>query len=414
MKNKFLYFFAFALSFSACSKTNDTSLPPIVTPDPVITFNINLSYTPLTNPVSFELIISSLSGSVLLDTIATTGTVISASVKSKDTLVDLTTVFYLTSTATYMVQTYKGVNPSNWDMLLFRDIYNTQVPAATKTNAHIKYINLPKFNLPFSLPLFSATASGSVSASYGTTEFNIDYQRHPSGITYLVIPDKLLYKFYTSKSDNETVDLTQMDTAVKMNFTHPAQYALTSIILTGIVDSTDLTKTVNLWDYPPSNYTGADILYPKKQVQQYQLTIAGLDNAKKNNVSAFSFGSTLPPTVPLFLDESYYSITKNQFADFAVNFLNNSPAYYKTIWEKTGISWTIYASPGTTLQPESLVKSFNSQLLKNTNLGNLTLSSFQFEFTPLLNYKSYLEYALTTKANRPRMVYSSAKFTKRF
>ncbi len=106
----FLYGFLVILSLNACKK-NDNDFPP-VGEEETGSLNINLEY-PQTdhNLTQFELIISEPGGKVLLDTLAPVATPIVASLKTKASLVDVTTIAKTLTSANISINTYKGVDP---------------------------------------------------------------------------------------------------------------------------------------------------------------------------------------------------------------------------------------------------------------------------------------------------------------
>jgi hypothetical protein len=202
---------------------------------------------------------------------------------------------------------------------------------------------------------------------------------HPSPIPYLCYIEPI-NKFHTHVTNNDTVDLSQMDTAIAVKFTRPAEYATVETCnLTGYWDTTDYSNSVLLYSEvvaPPIN-PAADVEYPKEKPEAYELNVS-FSNSSNDQVSYYSYGSTVPSTLAL-PDEFVYNLSSATPSLFSVNFVGSKPTYYETLWTAGGVYWMYYASPdSTTLHPLSTLTALNSKLLQGQSLSTLTLNSFSF------------------------------------
>jgi len=408
--------FLFFIFLFSCSKKDQPHSIPLIPPiDSIGAMNINLSY-PLGTGFSstmFELIISTKSDSVLLDTSINFTDTLLTKIRTNEKLVNVTTIYYNGNFLTYYVNTYKAVNPSEWNQLIQagNGIYFPLPHQSSFTQGSIHYINTPTNYSGY--PYFYASYSSGYHSTLAADYVDEGYDKYPNAYTYLLFPSTGLYKLYSPTKDLDTVDLSHMDTAVSMNFTKSAQYNISSVNLYGTPDTTDFTKFLLLYSSPVINYHGADIEYPHQSIQQFVLHVNGQNN---NNcyVDYTAYADSVPLSLP-FPDESYYAILNNQNNNFSVEFLNTMPSYYRTTWANSQISFNIYTSPDSThLQPYNFLRSLHSQILKNLDITNLSLSQFWFENATNMNYSTFFKYYFNRDENKKRPLHSTTTFEKTF
>ena len=74
------------------------------------------------------------------------------------------------------------------------------------------------------------------------------------------------------KGPHDTVDCTNTDTAKELALTHSPLYNFNHSRLIGILDTTDFTRSLFLYDnYSNPLFTLPELLYPEKNIQKYEL-----------------------------------------------------------------------------------------------------------------------------------------------
>ncbi|HMH20958.1 MAG TPA: hypothetical protein VK563_04245 [Puia sp.] len=398
-------------SFIFSCKKNDGNPAPTPTPPvpPVLgTMNINLAAG------DEEVIFSEAGGKVLLDTLPPFHNHLVATLRTDQALVDVTVIGYDSLGKNYVLTTLKGVNPSIWSTLGFGG-YDAPVGDLSSTAGYMVYTHVPDpvRLTPFLLDDYVG-GFGSSGNDYSVPgSLGLNYIRHGnSNYLYLLFPNSGLYNFHIPKGPTDTVDLSKMDTAVKLTFTKPVQYTMQPATLIGIMDTTDFTKSLFL--YSGAGYLGIpDMEYPKKLVQKFELYTSATSSTNIN-VSYYSYGNTVPSALP-FPDESAYSISSTQNNNFGVKFVAPHPTYYQTTWKTSSVLWLVYASPdSTTLNPLGLLTALKSKSLKGQDLSGLSLSTFSFENVQGLDYPGFFSYECNPDQVKARRVASSASLTKKF
>jgi hypothetical protein len=213
-----------------------------------------------------ELIVSDSGGKVLLDTVFLNNGTFSTTLHTSDTLVDVTLIGRVDGFGgppDYLVSTYKAVNLARWQTDLPG---NYVVPLGTlpaHTTANLTYINAPFISTYLTDPYFYLTILFSDMPLYdvdqtfkydpgvnnGPATISYQYNQYGNDLDYILFESSGQYKFHTHVTDNDTVDLTEMDTAVIVTFSRPAEYAkIVSCSLVGYWDTTN-------------NYTNSTLLY---------------------------------------------------------------------------------------------------------------------------------------------------------
>jgi hypothetical protein len=128
--------------------------------------------------------------------------------KTNETLLNVTLIGYDSVDAAYVVNTYKRVDPTTWTSLLQGTNYRSPGPPLTSTNASVLYTNVPHVNYN-GLSLDNYSGGYNVSWTYPTANTILAnyYQYSQKNYLYLLMPDAGLCSFYLPKGIKDTVDL---------------------------------------------------------------------------------------------------------------------------------------------------------------------------------------------------------------
>jgi hypothetical protein len=383
-----------------CLSCNRTLNKPNVPPANGLT--INLTY-PEGNPVygkQIELIISEPGGAILLDSLIPVNTPLKATLHTTQKLVDVTTVVNDSSAGQIYVTTWKAVDPTQWTTP-YPNGYNIRDYNTGGTASTLYYTNLPaplSGDVTFtdgvnSFWSSSSPSGGSVSSPYGN--LTVNYYQHAGNYAYFLFPPQRLYNFHLPAGDADTVDLTHMDTAIKVNYYRPG-YIFTACNLVGDMDTTNIDRALLL--YAPTFGPGFDttavqnFCYPPTLVQKYELRIYAHTPDKQNYLSYYSYGPQVPPAMP-FPDSTGYTLNSTQPDDFSVTLLTAKPTYISAEYATSNVDWVIFASPDSTqLHPLSSLSSLNSRMLHQQNLSSLSFASFGYGIADQLNYQDYFSF----------------------
>ena len=391
-------------------------------PLPLNGIPINLTY-PESNPAygkQIELIINEPGGGILLDSMLPVNTPLITTLQTTQKLVDVTTVVNDSSAGVIYVTTWKAVDPSGWTTA-YPNGYNIRDYNTSATAAQLYYTNLPApwtANVNFADGVNSGWSSvspysGSGSSPYGNLAVN--YSMHAGNYAFFLFPIQKLYNFHIPAGGADTVDLTDMDTAIKVNYYRPG-YIFTACNLVGDMDTNNIDRALLL--YAPTFGPGFDstlvqnFCYPPSLVEKYELRIYAHTPDKKSYISYYSYGPEVPQTMP-FPDSTSYTLNSTQPDDFSVTLLTVRPTYVNTVWVTSNVNWTVFASPDSTqLHPLSMLSSFYSRMLRQQNLSSLSFSSFGYGTADQLNYQDYFSFVCNLQrasTSRPR---SEADFTR--
>ena len=344
-----------------------------------------------TSSAGEEIIFSESNGKILLDTMSPYPSPLVATLHTNQTLVDLTTIVYDTTESLYDVTTYKAVDPSNWAAVEPGSYSGPNFPQLSSTNATVVYTNTPaipngQFLIDDYVSGYNLT-NGTPAAGY----LNVTYASYnPGNYVYLLLPYSGLYNFHLPPQGKaDTVDLSRMDTAVELTYTKPAGYSLGSSLVYGIMDTTDLARTLMLYN----TYGGSglpDVEYPQKRVQKMEMFISIFDNSSTHYDQYYSYGDTIH-SAPYWPSETDYTISANQPSAFSVAFTGVHPADYVTHWITGNVFFVIDApSDSTSLNPQNMLGALKAaKLLQGQNLSGLTLNGFFFDIPGGLDYAGY-------------------------
>jgi hypothetical protein len=339
-------------------------------------------------PGTCELIISEPAGKVLLDTVVTPYTTINASLRTNDTLVDVTNIFYDSYQGNYIATTYKAVNPTAWANDYNLSYFAPTARLSSSTTAAMVYLNMPNLN-NFMFDQSSIQAITDTIDNLNHLAIGV-YYYVPGNYAYMMCAPLGLYSMHMPQSLRDTVDCTHLDTAVAVNFTPPSYYNFSSSYLYGYVDTTNISTALFLYTYYANPlWTLQELWYPPKYFEKYALETT-FTSSNKEIVTAYSYTNSISADIA-YPDPGSYTIGASQNNHFAITWNAGKPTYYYTIWQDSTVTWTLYAPPDSaTLNPLATLTAQTSEMLKGTNLSPLALKSFQFENVSGYNYNSFL------------------------
>jgi hypothetical protein len=394
MKLKLTLSLAILSLLASCSKHNSTgpptTTPPPTNPTPPVTMKLNLT----TSFPNEEIIFSDSGGKVLLDTMSPFPSPLVATLQTAQNLIDLALITYDTSQSNYQIVAYKAIDPSKWTSLEGTGYYHNYYPRLSNP----VYIGPVVFKNTPSVPTDYAMVSDYVS-SLSVTEsvpapgyLEVVYpQAVPTNYTYLILPSTGLYNFHLPppQTQPDTADLAVMDTAVTINFTKPAACVLNNVSLYGILDTTDLSKSIFLYNKIIGQPI-PDLEYPQKLVQEMECYVSA-SYVGGGGVSYYSYGKSIPTNLP-FPDPSSFSITAAQGNNFSFSFPSGNPSYYNTQCNTAKISLSLSA-PGdsTTLDPQAFLTALNSKMLQGQDFSTLKITGYDFTTLTGLDYSGLVD-----------------------
>jgi hypothetical protein len=397
----------FVFLFS-CNKNQDAVVTTIGD------LKINLT-TPgaVPNINDYEIIISEPTGRVLLDTIALPNTSIVASLKTNASLVDITNVYYDLFANTYYVVTYKAVNPSTWTSIYSGSYHAPVGGSPSNVPAEMFFTNIPSGN---SILFSNCTAEPPSSFTIDVLNKTLDvsYHLHAGNYAYAIWPNEKRYSMHIPKGPRDTIDCTNLDTTKEMALTHSQLYDFNHSRLIGILDTTDFTKSLFLYDYYLTPlFTLPELLYPEKSIQKYELMTEWV-SGNNENITAYSYGDKPDGHID-YPDNTMYSISSVQNNHFSVDFKSVRPTYFSTNWQAGNVAWIIYASPDSgVLDPLDFLSAQKSSILQGQSLGALKLLSFQFENVQGFGYQDYFSYTCNPSMLKTKRVASAVSYSKKF
>ncbi len=247
-------------------------------------------------------------------------------------------------------------------------------------------------------------------------ELEVNYEKHPSNYTYLVIPSRNLYKIVETQAGNATIDLAQMEPATRVNFKVPAHLKLSWVNLFGFPIANDYAN--KLWLYFSHNFRlegEYDLIYPKNHIAKFELSTDWFD-AAGNFYEYNSLADSIPTHLP-FIDDSHVRVTSQTVENLQVDFLKSLPTYYASTWviNRDEVVWRVYFPPSkTSFNTKEFVSSLGSTLLKGKNLSDLKLTKLVFEKVDDLSHQTFFDNQfMEPAANKENKMRVFNKFTKK-
>jgi hypothetical protein len=390
-----------AMGLIACHKDHNSPIPP--TPPVTGKLDLNVSYPDFTQTLTnVELIINEPGGKLLLDTVVPVNSQLTTTLGTDAQVVNATTIVYNPAYTQYDVYNYRGVNPSSWNIISPPQYYDLMKPTTYQSSslATVVYTHPPAMNDPTNLNnmlMSDFSAVDNLGVPYAPNQvtyqpgvsLTINYYNNGNNTLYLLLPQLGLYNFHNYQTSLDSVDLTHMDTAVEVTYTKPASTYTVLSLLRGFPDTTNPASSVLL--FTGSNPIPADVEYPAKGVQTYELYYIAANNSQEA-YSYYFYGSSVPSTIP-FPTGPTYTITANQSDSFNVQFPGPRPSLYMANWLAGTTNLTVYASPDSgVVHPLTLLNSLHSKLLAGQSFGAPVAKNFTWEQLPGLDLAGGLNY----------------------
>jgi hypothetical protein len=377
--------------FFSCKKNADHPTKPIDT-DTIV--HINYIYLATSFQIQsdslkqIELILSEPGGKILLDTVAAVNTNIVADITKTTARVDLTVIRYRPIAKAFYVSTEKSIDASAWSILPGSDSLTGVPPNVIPPYfaSSVYYTNGPAG--PPEPYYWSGSNANYQEGSYNNTGNNIlslGFLQEPGFEVYLVLPNRGLYNFHPmSAGGNDVVDLSKMDTALRVQIAHPTQYSTIEFTLNGFPDTNNVQRNVAMMHYLPGIDTlaGSKVIYPGRKVfTKYQFGFSATDNANKTTISFNDPWCDSVNANPFLPDETYFTLSSTQNNNFSVQFTKLHPSYYTMDWGTSQFYWRLdVPADSTVLNPLRLLTDLNSKLLKGLNGNGMKISDLTFGY----------------------------------
>src|SRR3984957_15393613 len=199
---------------------------------------------------NYELLISEPGGKILFDTVKNYNQIITTDLQTSATLVDVSVIYpynYAPGQAQYFAYTYKGVNLAGWKNIPLSDSVPGMVYPIANGNATLALTNIavpPAFLWQFMSNDNNDTTHSPQGVSY-TDNLTVTYPNEGDQYAYIAFPYNGLYKLHKIGGVNDSVDLSQLDTAITLSFTWSTEYDL-NILLYDYMDSANLSNRLLL------------------------------------------------------------------------------------------------------------------------------------------------------------------------
>ena len=412
------------LLLSSCAK-KDTPKPPTGTQSDSTTAKLHMSLSYLLKQSTitgnlrsnYELLVAEPGGKILIDTVTNYNQTITADLQTGAKLVNVSVIYpynFAPGQAQYSVYTYKEVNLASWQNIPLSDSVPGVAGPAVNGNSTLALENIavpPAFLWQF----MSSDNNDTTHSPQGVSSldnFTVTYPNEGDQYAYIAFPYNALYKLHKIQGQNDTADLSQLDTAITVSFTWPMEYDL-NILLYGYMDSTNLSNRLLLAP-GHGDYTHAytyQAMYPAHQeFQKYDLVLTG--NPASIDPSAATMEqasarltnlSSIPLNVPFF-DASYYVVNSKTPDSFAVAFPKLKPTYYTFSCMFGSGNDFLLTVPGdsTILDPEKeLAVPLQSKFLKG-NSPEMFVNGFTMVADENTDYQSYMTKAANAAASAKR------------
>src|SRR6185312_616798 len=359
------------LIFAACKKDNSPKPEP---PGPSETQqaperNFSLAY--VNSPsLQVEVIVTDTAANFLLDSLLSVNDMHSLKVYSEQTKFNITTIDRIDSTNKINVQTFYQVLPDHWNInqpnrvgFYDRDQHTGEVDGS------VYY-----YNVPASVQGQYFDIGNAYSGSSGNNEMYENYRSKLPFHSSILFPYQKLYRLYNATSILDSVDLSQMDTALTYTYqkSSPLKISLVDVMIYEKKD--DPTSRVRFWN---SLYSGPspyfDIIYPSSGAQQYLVDFTALDADGRASYTT-QFSDNLQSKVD-FLDTTYFKINLHDSQHFDISFPKTRPSYYTMFLKADNFGWQINL-PATKTTFNGTDKIID--LSKSINLHGIDYSTLKF------------------------------------
>lgn len=411
MKLKFLIVLVIICLGESCSKTSN-SLPNQEVIESLSTYT--LSYDSKIVPKNeFELIVQDTIGKKLLDTIVSLNKSITLNLKTSAKLFNITTIVYYSSIKKYLINTYLHANFDKWNMLSSIDLRNSLNSQTTNQPAQIHYYNSPVFydHVWFT----NSFGPGTFTETHRTSNKTIDiaYNRQSNDLAYLIIPSLKLYKLSPTLTNNDTIDLSNMDTATGVKFVVPPGLSFVSTDIFGYTKENDYAGFYRLYNNPSYRYiSNYDLMYPKTGFREFELW----GTWKDDNNGLYEHFSLADSVSSYIHFPGSFQLTNFQNSNFNIQFTEAPPTFYSSSWTSNSIYlWTIFQTPEKNeVNPQSLNISINSKYLSNIDLSSIKLNNVTQYNATGYTYQSFFNKYFDSLSRGNRNIRVLNKYTKFF
>jgi hypothetical protein len=379
------------LTFISCKKQVDpVPAPPLTTQTPERDFSLTYVYSWNSQ---VEVIITDTSANFLLDTLLSTNDMHFLKVHSEQTKFNITTIDRIDSTNRIYVQTFYQVLPDHWKINQPNNVGFYAPDHTGEVNGSIYYFNAPgSLQGPFQI--------GDANSG-GYNGYNKMYSEgYKSKLPYhscLLFPDQKLYRLYDATSMIDSVDLSQMDTALTYNFQKSFPFTFSTRTLTIFEKKDDPTSRVTFWrsPYPDPGY---DIMYPSKDAEQYLVDFIAIDGNGQAHITD-QFGDTIQSQID-FLDSSYYQVTQKDSLHFDISFPKTQPTLYTVSLKADNFLWDIHlpSTKNTFSAADKIIDISKSTRLHGMDFSQLHFGGLHIENGDNMNYTDYYNFIYASDA----------------
>jgi hypothetical protein len=377
----------------ACSKD------PVekVEPEKTYTFFPRIRVTDPNNEV--EVIVSTASGKVLFDSVVFSNIDASVKFSSNEKRFNFTYISYSVSERKYLAVTYRSVDPTNWDTL--SPWFGYRMPPIYFESTPFTSGRLTLTNTPTGSPYFSCYVGSSSTAigGIGSNTLVVSYQRRNGLPVFINFPKEGLHKVFTPTSDNETVDLSQLAKSVKLPWGFPAGFAPLTAFAHGLIDTTNIEKTLRLAGAPDPDF----LIYPPTGFQKYSWASSAENKLTGEKILHYSFGDSIVRPGN-FLTKDNFELSSSTDTDFRIRFVGQKPYMYVSEWEDTELNWIIYSPADSgSIQPLTMLKGWKPKRLSNTTINSLRLKRIFMERSEQNSFDDAMSrFHVSAVRNKPR------------
>jgi hypothetical protein len=361
-------------------------------------YNLALSFPePRARNNEIELIISTTGGDVLVDTIGSSLAPIRVSFKSSESRFDVAYIYYYARSVKYVITLFRAVDPTDWDTVYISSRsagwYYGKFAPEQRSTAEITY-----FNAPASQPQFTNDIHESTNPVYsGSDPLLVNYKRKNDLPALLFYPDLGLYDLRYTKSDNDTINLSEMKKARRVPFGFPDGFITSRPDITGVLNTNDLSKALKIGNNPSKPL---EVVYPG-EFSKYEYIAYGTDLVSKIQF-LYSWGDSVP-TGRDFLKDEDFKVNSLDPDNFSISFPGKRPFMYSTHWTSNIISFVINSDvDSVTAKPLTRLAALKSKLIGTTSIVGIKLWTLAMERSPGQTYDKYLRrFTVSDIRNRP-------------
>jgi hypothetical protein len=359
----------------------------------------------------WEFLISTPDGAIILDTIANTNSLSTFECYTDEQKLDLTFIYYHPVEAKFIAGTFRNVDPRDWDQLeipVFGHLnFNKPSSTSPSSRAKVNYTNPPPYSgSPYFYP------NSFTLLSFNSTKIVAEYTRRKDVPAYLLLPDQGLCKIHIPKSDNDTIDLTGMEKAVRTPFDFKSPQIGSYAILYGITDTADRSKDIELYNYS-INTKIPDLLYPIYPFQKYDLLV-GATSTSNEFFTLYSYDDTIPKVYNL-MTSADYALRSSSNDNFSIDFTGATPFYYMTQWSNSELEWSVYSPVSlNNFNATAMLNKMKNKLLNGINTSTIRLNYLMMERSGNMDYSKFLTKSMVSTESNKTPDYQTVMYVKTF